>query len=92
MLENITSDAKRIVSDLLKAAKLEKGDILVVGCSSSEILGDNPGTNSSPDIAKATFEGIYPLLQEQGIYIAAQCCEHLNRAIEIGRASCRERV
>ncbi|HHZ05582.1 MAG TPA: TIGR01440 family protein [Clostridiales bacterium] len=90
MLENITSDAKRIVSDLLKAAKLEKGDILVVGCSSSEILGDNPGTNSSPDIAKATFEGIYPLLQEQGIYIAAQCCEHLNRAIVIEKEAARK--
>lgn len=90
MLENITNEAKNVVTELLKAAKLESGDILVVGCSSSEITGNNPGTNSNLDIARAAFDGIYPILKEKGIYLAAQCCEHLNRALVIEKSAARQ--
>lgn len=90
MLNDITEDAKRIVTALLKVAKLEKGDIFVVGCSSSEIQGENPGTDSNIDIARAAFDGVYSVLKENGIYIAAQCCEHLNRALVIEKAAAKE--
>ncbi|GHU82158.1 UPF0340 protein [Clostridia bacterium] len=90
MLNKITEDAKAAVLELLNIAKLERGDIFVVGCSSSKVLGSKPGTNSSPEIAKAVFDGIYPLLKEKGIYIAAQCCEHLNRAIVIEKSAVKE--
>ena len=63
----------------------DRGQILVVGCSSSEICGDRIGTNSNLEVAQAVFKGIYDVLQEKGIYLAAQCCEHLNRAIIVER-------
>ena len=36
--DEIKSAAGKAVSELLDAAKLRKGDIFVVGCSSSEIV------------------------------------------------------
>ena len=66
---------------LVEAAKLNKGSIVVVGCSTSEVVGSKIGTDSQPDVAKELFDGIYEVLSQQGIYLAAQCCEHLNRAI-----------
>ena len=82
---NIKSDCKAIALELIEKAKLSKGDILVVGCSTSEVVGDKIGTNSAEDVAKEIFEGIYGVLNEKGIYLAVQCCEHLNRAIVIQR-------
>ena len=69
------------VTELCEVAGLKKGDILVVGCSTSEVVGSKIGTNSDPDTAEKIFEGIYSVLKEKGIYLAVQCCEHLNRAI-----------
>lgn len=85
MLEEITQQAKLAVTQVLDAAQLESGRLFVVGCSSSEVCGSRIGTNSSLEAAQAVFAGIYPVLQERGIYLAAQCCEHLNRAIIIER-------
>lgn len=84
-MENIKKQAEQAVKELLLVAGLKKGDIFVVGCSSSEIIGGNIGKNSSFEAAEAVFEGIYPILKENGIYLAAQCCEHLNRALIIER-------
>lgn len=67
--------------ELVEIAKLQAGDIFVVGCSTSEVVGSKIGTNSDPDTAEQIFEGIYSVLKPLGIYIAIQCCEHLNRAI-----------
>ena len=78
---NVREEAKNAVSELIEIAKLKKGDIFVVGCSTSEVLGNKIGTNSSPDTAKELFKGLYEPLKEKGIYLAIQCCEHLNRAI-----------
>jgi len=81
MLEDIKLQAQKAVTELIEVSKLEKGDIVVVGCSSSEVAGDKIGSNSSFEIGKAVFEGIYAVLKPKGIFLAAQCCEHLNRAI-----------
>lgn len=80
-LEEVREEAGKAVQELLLQAKLEKGDILVVGCSSSEIIGERIGTFSSLETAEAVFDGIYEVVKQQGLYLAAQCCEHLNRAI-----------
>lgn len=88
-MDKITSAAREGLLKLLDAAKLEKGDLLVVGCSSSEIVGGTIGQNSDLDAAKAVFDGIYPVLKERGIYLAAQCCEHLNRALIIEKEAAR---
>lgn len=81
MFDEIRAQAGKAALELAEAAGLKAGDILVIGCSSSEVMGENIGKGSSMDAAKAIFEGIYPALESRGVYLAAQCCEHLNRAI-----------
>ena len=80
---DISLECIKATEELIEKAHLNAGDIVVVGCSTSEVLGNKIGTNSSPDTAKVLFESIYGVLNEKGIYLAAQCCEHLNRAIII---------
>ena len=87
MLETIKNEAKTAAEEIISEAGLKKGQILIVGCSSSEVSGEKIGTYSSVDVAKAVFDGIYQVTNEHGIYIAAQCCEHLNRAIFFERAA-----
>ncbi|MGN1059896.1 MAG: TIGR01440 family protein [Clostridia bacterium] len=81
MYEDITKQAEAAVSELLEAAGLAAGDLFVVGCSTSEVAGERIGKGSNIEIARALWQGIAPLLAEKGIYLAAQCCEHLNRAV-----------
>ena len=89
MYEEITGQARQAVTELLERARLEPGDIFVVGCSSSEVGGHRIGSDSSPEVAQAILDGIYPILKEKGIYLAAQCCEHLNRAIVLEKEAAR---
>lgn len=81
MLGEIKEQAQNVVKELLKAAGLKKQDLLVVGCSSSEIGSYQIGSHSSQEIGQAVFDAIHQELAVQGIYLAAQCCEHLNRAL-----------
>lgn len=81
MFEELKNQAAEVTAEVIEQAGLKKGQILVVGCSSSEICGDKIGSNSNPEVAEAVFEGIYETAKEHGIFVAAQCCEHLNRAI-----------
>ena len=83
--EEIKSQAQAAIMELLEKSHLEKGDIFIIGCSSSEIKGESIGKGSDIDAAKAVYEGIKPILDEKGIYLAAQCCEHLNRAVIMER-------
>ena len=88
-MNEIAAQARQGLEELLAVAKLEKGDLLVVGCSSSEILGGTIGKASDLDAAKAVLDGILPLLREKGIWLAAQCCEHLNRALIVEQAAAK---
>ena len=81
----IETEARQAVTELLAQAGLRKGDVFVVGCSSSEIVGGHIGKDSSLEAAQAVYAGIAPVLAENGIWLAAQCCEHLNRALIIER-------
>ena len=83
--QQIEEEARQAVTELLAQAKLRRGDVFVVGCSSSEIVGGHIGKDSSLEAAQAVYAGIAPVLAQQGIWLAAQCCEHLNRAIIIER-------
>lgn len=85
----LTAQARQATEELLQAAHLETGDIFVVGCSSSEIMGGRIGKDSSMEAAAAVLAGVLPPLQEQGVYLAAQCCEHLNRSIVIEREAAK---
>ena len=79
--EEIREQAKTAASELVETAKLKQGDILIVGCSSSEVVGLHIGKGSDINAAGAIYEGIRSVLQPKGIYLAAQCCEHLNLAV-----------
>ena len=89
-LSDIEKEARTAVTELIGIAELKAGDIFVVGCSTSEVTGNLIGHASVLPVAKAVLDGIYPVLQEKGIFLAAQCCEHLNRALIIER-ECAER-
>ena len=81
----IQEQVEQAVRELLETAKLRPGDLFVVGCSSSEIVGGRIGKNSSSEAAEAVYAGLAPILEESGILLAAQCCEHLNRALIVER-------
>lgn len=79
--EQVRQEAANAAAQLAEAARLHKGQIVVIGCSTSEVVGKKVGSWSTPEIAAAIFEGLSSVFEPMGIYIAAQCCEHLNRAI-----------
>ena len=87
LYEEIRTAAETAVTELIEVAGLKSGDLLVVGCSSSEILGERIGKGSSMEAAGAVYAGIAPELEKRGIYLAAQCCEHLNRALILDAAA-----
>ena len=89
-LFEISRQSRQAVEELLNAADLRAGDIFVIGCSSSEIVGGHIGKDSSMEAAKAVLDGVLPALKARGIYLAAQCCEHLNRAIVLERAAAEQ--
>ena len=86
----IRRQAEAAVRELIETAELREGQVLVIGCSSSEIVGGTIGHASSLESAQQVYDAIEPILRERGIYLAAQCCEHLNRALILERA-CAER-
>ena len=90
-MDKITRDASMVIREFLEASGLKRGQLLVIGCSSSEVLGDQIGKNSSLAAAEAVFAGIWPVLQEKGIHLAVQCCEHLNRALIMEQTAAEQR-
>lgn len=82
-LLQIKNEAGAIAEELVAVAGLKQGQVLVVGCSSSEVTGNKIGKASVPSVADAILDGMLPVLEDRGIYLAAQCCEHLNRAVII---------
>jgi len=84
-MDELFIQATAIMKELGEKAKLKAGDIVIVGCSTSEIIGSKIGTNSSPDVAGVVFHAIYEYAKKQGWRLAFQCCEHLNRAIVVER-------
>lgn len=89
-IEEIKAQTKAVFDELMEVANLEEGDILVVGCSSSEIANRKIGSWSSEEVGKAVFETLYQGCKERKIYLATQCCEHLNRAIIIEKEAAKK--
>ena len=80
-MNSIYEQTTAAIAELCKKAKLQSGNIIVVGCSTSEVVGSKIGTNSNPDVAGEIFNALYNYTKSKGLYLAVQCCEHLNRAI-----------
>ena len=83
----VTDQSRQAAIEIIEGAGIKKGSIFVIGCSSSEVLGDQIGTATSMEAAEAVYDGIIPVLLENGIMVAAQCCEHLNRALVVERST-----
>ncbi len=90
-METVKNQIRAAVTELLEVAGLQEGDILVVGCSSSEMVGRRIGTGSSMDAAASVVDILLEETKKRGVFLAGQCCEHLNRAIvlEAGAAKMR---
>ena len=81
MRRSIYEQAQAVISELYEVAKLKAGNIVIVGCSTSEIMGSKIGTNSNLDVAGEIFKGLHDYAHSKGLFLAIQCCEHLNRAV-----------
>lgn len=81
ILGEVKMQAANAARELMEAARLHRGQIVVVGCSTSEVVGKKVGSWSTPEVGQAIFDGLNSVFGPAGIYIAAQCCEHLNRAL-----------
>lgn len=90
-LDEIKDEARQIVIDLIQQANPDKGDVLVVGCSSSEVANHMLGTFSSEEIGEALYEVISDVCKEYKLNLASQCCEHLNRALVVEKKVANER-
>lgn len=90
-MEQIRNEVKTAVRELIMAGKLKEGSTLVIGCSTSEVGGGVIGKNGNPEIAEAIYFTAFEILSKQKIFLAAQCCEHLNRAIVVERACAKDR-
>lgn len=77
----IYEEARAAALELAEISGIKSGDTVVIGCSTSEVLGVKIGTGGDPETAQQIFDGLNSVFSSQGVYIAAQCCEHLNRAI-----------
>ncbi len=82
-MNNIYIQSASAAAELVEKAELKSGDVAVIGCSTSEVIGERIGTSGTLDVAKEIFDGLNSVFAEKGIFLAAQCCEHLNRAIII---------
>ena len=84
-MNTIYTQTKEAIAELCERARLKAGSIVVVGCSTSEVVGAKIGTNSDPNVADEIFNALHDYTKSKGIFLAVQCCEHLNRAIIIER-------
>ena len=89
-LKIIEEQSRIAAREICEASRIRAGQIFVVGCSSSEVLGDRIGTATNVDVAQAIYNGIAQVLAQRGIYLAGQCCEHLNRALVLEKKALEE--
>ena len=81
LVEQAEQEAAEAARELAEIAHLRRGQIVVIGCSTSEVVGHQVGSWSTPEVADAIFRGLSSVFSPMGVYLAAQCCEHLNRAL-----------
>ena len=87
LMQQAEQEAASAARQLAQAAHLHRGQIVVVGCSTSEVVGHQVGSWSTPEVADAIFRGLDSVFAPLGVYMAAQCCEHLNRALIVEQAA-----
>lgn len=84
-LSALKQEVAQATSGLLEVARLRPGQILILGCSTSEVQGKRIGSGGNTDVAEAVLDGVSETLRGTGVQLAVQCCEHLNRALVVER-------
>ncbi|HAQ07095.1 MAG TPA: TIGR01440 family protein [Bacillus bacterium] len=90
-IEQWEAELNSILTDFNEQVHLRQGQVLVVGCSTSEIIGRRIGTAGTEEAAEMVFRQLRKLQDKTGIQLAFQCCEHLNRAIVVERATAEQK-
>lgn len=83
---SFVEDLTQMTTEVLAEANLKAGNTFVLGCSTSEILGKKIGKFPSQEIGEWVVETLKNILDQQGLNLAVQGCEHLNRALVVERA------
>ncbi|WP_163852923.1 TIGR01440 family protein [Paenibacillus elgii] len=82
---SVRTQVETIVRELVQAGKIEPGQLIVIGTSTSEVLGRHIGTGGSEAVAREIYEAVEAVRAEAGFFPVYQCCEHLNRALVMER-------
>ncbi len=90
VLEHIQRDLRSALEELLAVSKVEEGGLLAAGCSTSEVIGKKIGTAGSTEAAKVIYDTLALFCREKNIFLAAQCCEHLNRSLVIEKKAMKK--
>jgi uncharacterized protein (TIGR01440 family) len=91
MIQEWEKELETVLTEFQEQASLTAGQLLVVGCSTSEVIGEKIGTSGTVEVAEMIFRTFRKFQQEIGVQLAFQCCEHLNRALVIEKAVAVER-
>ncbi|BCU83270.1 UPF0340 protein YwlG [Polycladomyces abyssicola] len=75
----------QLVDELVAEKPLDERHLLVVGVSTSEVIGKRIGTAGNDEVARAIFQELMEAQKKYGFHLAFQCCEHLNRALVVRR-------
>ncbi|WP_066310061.1 TIGR01440 family protein [Bacillus sp. FJAT-29814] len=91
MIEKWETELEQLLTEFKEQASLMAGQLLVVGCSTSEVIGERIGTAGTLEVAEMIFRQLRKLQAATGIHLAFQCCEHLNRALVLERSVALQR-
>ncbi|GEK33262.1 TIGR01440 family protein [Kurthia sibirica] len=86
-LQQVTRDLTTLLSEFAQQTPLKKGQLFIVGCSTSEVKGKKIGTAGGLEIAEALYKPLSVFAKEYDLALAFQGCEHINRALTMERAT-----
>ncbi len=89
--QSIASALRECLEDLAQEAGLKEGSLVVVGASTSEVLGRRIGTATSVDLGQVLVDEVLAFFTSLGCDVAFQCCEHLNRSLVLSRSVAESR-
>lgn len=90
-MEAWKNDLISALGDFEMQAPLRPFDVMAVGCSTSEVVGEKIGTAGTEEIAEMIYSVLSDYKERNSIELAFQCCEHLNRALVVERETARAR-
>ncbi|MCA0151507.1 TIGR01440 family protein [Rossellomorea vietnamensis] len=90
-IAQLKDELQTILRDFSSQVPLKKGQVFVVGCSTSEVMGERIGTAGTIDVAEMIYDELKRWADSIGVSLAFQCCEHLNRALVLEREVAEKR-